>query len=106
MPAGEVGHDIGTGLCVGAVSEDGVPEQHDMSVHGRRIVLFMPHLRQTAVATVRHHVGMAASGPPVARLKAAIAEWAAWIREADREALADGLLLTREAGIVPLEAAF
>jgi hypothetical protein len=66
----------------------------------------MPHLRQTAVATVRHHVSMAASGPPVAKLKAAVDEWAAWICEADGEALAEGLIQTREAGIDPLEAAF
>jgi hypothetical protein len=49
---------------------------------------------------------MAASGPPVAKLKAAVDEWAAWIREADGEALAEGLIQTREAGIDPLEAAF
>src|ERR1700694_4461247 len=66
----------------------------------------MPHLRQIAVATVRHHVSMAASGPPVAKLKAAVDEWAAWIGEADGEALAEGLIQTREAGIDPLEAAF
>ena len=49
---------------------------------------------------------MAASGPPVAKLKAAVEEWAAWIREAEAEALAEGLIQTREAGIDPLEAAF
>jgi len=49
---------------------------------------------------------MAASGPPVAKLKAAVDEWAAWVRNAEGEALADGLVQTREAGIDPLEAAF
>jgi hypothetical protein len=49
---------------------------------------------------------MAASGPPVAKLKAAVDEWSAWIRKADGEALAEGLIQTREAGIDPLEAAF
>lgn len=49
---------------------------------------------------------MAASGHPVAKLKAAVDEWAAWIRQADGEVLAEGLIQTREAGIDPLEAAF
>ncbi len=49
---------------------------------------------------------MAASGPPVAQLKAAVEEWAAWMCETDGEALAEGLIQTREAGIDPLEAAF
>ena len=49
---------------------------------------------------------MAVLGPPVARLKAAVAEYAAWMREADDEQLAEGLIQCREAGIDPLEAAF
>jgi hypothetical protein len=49
---------------------------------------------------------MAVSGPPVARLKAAVAEYAAWMREAEGEALGEGLIQCREAGIDPLEAAF
>ena len=49
---------------------------------------------------------MAASGAPVAKLKAAVDEWAAWIRRAEGRALAEGLIQTREAGIDPLEAAF
>src|SRR5713101_10164325 len=46
------------------------------------------------------------SGPPVAPLKAAVEEWAAWIREANGDALGEGLVQIREAGIDPLEAAF
>jgi hypothetical protein len=53
-----------------------------------------------------HDVSMAASGPPIAKLKAAVDEWAAWIGEAEGEALADGLVQTREVGIDRLEAAF
>ena len=53
-----------------------------------------------------HDVSMAVSGPPVARLKAAVGEWAAWVREAKGDELAKGLIQTREAGIDPLEAVF
>jgi hypothetical protein len=49
---------------------------------------------------------MAVLGPPVARLKAAVAEYAAWMGEAEGEQLAEGLIQCREAGIDPLEAAF
>jgi hypothetical protein len=49
---------------------------------------------------------MAPSGPPVATLKAAVDRYAAWMREAEGEELADGLIQCREAGIDPLEAAF
>src|SRR6202521_3767010 len=49
---------------------------------------------------------MAVSGPPVARLKAAVAEYAAWMREAEGDALGEGLVQIREAGIDPLEAVF
>src|SRR6202022_965573 len=49
---------------------------------------------------------MAVSGPPVARLKAAVAEYAAWMCEAEGEALGEGLIQCREAGIDPLEGAF
>lgn len=46
------------------------------------------------------------SGPPVAALKAAVDKLAAWIREAEGEALGEGLIQIREAGIDPLEAVF
>ena len=49
---------------------------------------------------------MAVSGPPVARLKAAVDTWTAWMCKAEGEELAEGLIQTREAGIDPLEAAF
>ena len=49
---------------------------------------------------------MAASGPPVAMLKAAVDRWTAWMGKAEGEELAEGLIQTREAGIDPLEAAF
>src|SRR6202521_3411456 len=49
---------------------------------------------------------MAVSGPPVARLKAAVAEYAAWMREAEGDALGEGLVQIRETGIDPLEAVF
>jgi hypothetical protein len=49
---------------------------------------------------------MAASGPPVAALKAAVDRMATWIQGAEGEALGDGLIQIREAGIDPLEAAF
>lgn len=39
-------------------------------------------------------------------LKAAVDTWTTWMREAEGEALAEGLIQTREAGIDPLEAAF
>jgi hypothetical protein len=55
-------------------------------------------------------VSMAASGdrsgPPVAPLKAAVDKMAAWIRDAEGEALREGLIQIREAGIDPLEAVF
>src|SRR6267378_5154161 len=66
-------------------------------------------MRQTAVATMAHHLSMAAgdrSGPPVAGLKAAVDKMAAWISQADGDALGEGLIQIREAGIDPLEAAF
>jgi hypothetical protein len=50
--------------------------------------------------------GVAASGPPVAALKAAVDRMATWIQGAEGEALGDGLIQIREAGIDPLEAAF
>ena len=46
------------------------------------------------------------SGPPVASLKAAVDKMAAWIRDAEGEALGEGLVQIREAGIDPLEAVF
>src|ERR1700704_2640633 len=46
------------------------------------------------------------SGPPVASLKAAVDKMAAWIRDAEGDALGEGLIQIREAGIDPLEAAF
>src|SRR6267143_2943998 len=46
------------------------------------------------------------SGPPVASLKAAVDEMAAWIRDAEGDALGEALIQIREAGIDPLEAAF
>src|SRR6266550_5325175 len=57
-----------------------------------------------------HHLSMAAagdrSGPPVAGLKAAVDKMAAWIGQADGEALGECLIQIREAGIDPLEAVF
>ena len=46
------------------------------------------------------------SGPPVAPLKAAVDKMAAWIRDAEGDALGEGLIQIREAGIDPLEAVF
>ena len=46
------------------------------------------------------------SGPPVAPLKAAVDKMAAWIRDAEGDALGEGLVKIREAGIDPLEAVF
>jgi hypothetical protein len=50
-----------------------------------------------------HHLSMAAagdrSGPPVAGLKAAVDKMAEWIQSADGEALGEGLIQIREAGI-------
>ena len=46
------------------------------------------------------------SGPPVTSLKAAVDKMAAWIRDAEGDALGEGLIQIREAGIDPLEAAF
>src|ERR1700730_462391 len=46
------------------------------------------------------------SGPPVASLKAAVDKMAAWMRDAEGDALGEGLIQIREAGIDPLEAVF
>src|ERR1700674_513412 len=46
------------------------------------------------------------SGPPVAPLKAAVDKMAAWIRNAEGDALGEGLIQIRETGIDPLEAVF
>src|ERR1700674_3309121 len=46
------------------------------------------------------------SGPPVASLKAAVDKMAAWIRDAEGDALGEGLMQIREAGNDPLEAVF
>ncbi|HEV2013161.1 MAG TPA: DUF222 domain-containing protein, partial [Candidatus Dormibacteraeota bacterium] len=46
------------------------------------------------------------SGPPVASLKAAVDQIAAWVRKADGPALRGALIQIREAGIDPLEAVF
>ena len=46
------------------------------------------------------------SGAPVAGLRAAVDKMAEWIQSADGEALGEGLIQIREAGIDPLEAVF
>ncbi|HEV2012343.1 MAG TPA: DUF222 domain-containing protein [Candidatus Dormibacteraeota bacterium] len=46
------------------------------------------------------------SGPPVALLEAAVEKMAAWVRQAEGEALGDALIQIRETGIDPLEAVF
>src|SRR4029077_4473073 len=46
------------------------------------------------------------SGPPTGSLKAAVDKMAAWIRDAEGDALGEGLVQIREAGIDPLESVF